>query len=160
MVAKRGEMNMNLRIENISDCQIAYFRQTGPYGERNKEVMEKLKNWAGARNLLKEESIIVGIAQDNPELTQPESCRYDVGLVIKDENKVEGTEVRIGNIADGRYAVVQIEHTSEAVQHAWMEIFPEISQKGYQLDGTRPIVERYKAELINKHCCEICVPVL
>ncbi|WP_429084210.1 hypothetical protein [Brassicibacter mesophilus] len=40
-----------------------------------------------------------------------------------------------------------------------MDIFPELSRQGYQFDKERPIIERYIVEIVNNHCCEICVPV-
>jgi DNA gyrase inhibitor GyrI len=64
-----------------------------------------------------------------------------------------------GNIAGGRYAVFTISHTAEAVQKAWLEIFPELLKQGSQFDETRPILERYIVEMVNNHLCEICVPI-
>ena len=59
---------MNIEIEYIPYCRIAYVRQIGPYGENNVQTMEQLKIWAQSNNLLDEQSIILGIAHDNPEL--------------------------------------------------------------------------------------------
>jgi len=37
-------------------------------------------------SLLNDESIIMGIPRDNPEMTKPEDCRYDACLiVVKDQ---------------------------------------------------------------------------
>lgn len=75
---------MNIEIETITFYRIAYIRQIGPYGQNNVQTMEKLKIWANSNSLLDEQSIILGIAQDNPELVDPETCRYDACLVIPD----------------------------------------------------------------------------
>ena len=58
-----------------------------------------------------------------------------------------------------RYAVFKIDHTAEAVQKAWFDIFPELSRQGYQFDEARQIIERYVVKMINHHHCEICVPI-
>ena len=50
-------------------------------------------------------------------------------------------------------------YTAEEVQKAWLAIFPELVKKGYQLDEARPILERYKTEMVEKLFCEICVPI-
>jgi len=150
---------MQKQIEHIPAYRIAYIRQTGPYGEDNNKIMEKLKTWAKANNLLDENSIILGIAQDNPQNTKPENCRYDTCLVISNDYSVNDDNVRQGNLLGGKYLVFTIEHTAEAVQKAWAKIFSELNNCDYKLDNTRPILERYKLELVSRHFCEICVPI-
>lgn len=155
---------MEMKIETIPPYKVAYIRQIGPYGSGNVQTMQKLKTWARTNGLLHDDSIILGIAHDNPETTKPENCRYDTCLVISDDDcashKAAGNEdVSLGNIAGGRYSVFMITHTAEAVQQAWLEIFPEIARHGYQFDETRTVLERYAAKIVNSHYCEICVPV-
>lgn len=65
-----------------------------------------------------------------------------------------------GKTIGGRYCVFIIGHTVDAVKNAWMEIFSELSKRKYEFDDRRPIVERYPMQMINKHQCEICVPIL
>lgn len=60
----------------------------------------------------------------------------------------------------GKYCVFKISHTVDAMQKAWIEIFSELSKRNYELDDRRPILERYAMQMINKHYCEICVPIL
>ncbi len=150
---------MNAAIENIPAYSIAYVRKTGPYGQANALVMEQLKEWARNNGLLNHESIVMGIARDNPATTKPEDCRYDACIVIKSDALVNDDSVSRGNVAGGRYLVFLVEHTEEAVRKAWIGIFPELSKRRFQFDETRPILERYRAELIKAHLCEICVPV-
>ncbi|MNI84330.1 DNA gyrase inhibitor [compost metagenome] len=104
-------------------------------------------------------SVILGIAQDNPAWVKPENCRYDACMVVPEDCCVHSDEVSMGNISGGSYAVFKIPHTAEAVQKAWADIFMELKNRGLRLDETKPILERYTVELINKHYCEICVPV-
>jgi len=146
-------------IENMPVYRIAYIRQVGPYGKNNVEKMEELKRWAKNNNLLNDQSIILGIAQDNPETTKPENCRYDTCVVVSNDYSVTGGNVMEGNIIGGQYAVFKIPHTAEAVQKAWIDIFPDLFRRGYQVDESRPIIERYVADMVNHHYCEICVPL-
>ena len=150
---------MKMNIETISPYRVAYLRHIGPYGIGNVQTMESLKSWAKSHNLFDENAIILGIALDNPETTKPESCRYDVCIVVSDDYSVNDGHVCQGNIAGGRYAVFTISHTAEAVQKAWFEIFPELLKQGFQFDEARPILERYIVEMVNNHFCEICVPI-
>jgi DNA gyrase inhibitor GyrI len=143
----------------IPSYRIAYIRQVGPYGPNNVILMERLKKWADLNGLLNEHSIILGITHDNPEFVEPQKCRYDTCLVISEEYKINDDFIMESRLVGGKYAVFKISHTTEAVQDAWNTIFPELSRNCYQIDLTRPILERYKAELIKNHYCEICVPI-
>jgi len=150
---------MNIMVEKMPTYRIAYIRKIGPYGMNNVQTMEELKKWAKLNHLFNDESIIFGIAQDNPETTKPENCRYDTCIVVSNDYSVTGGYVREGNIVGGKYAIFIINHTAEAVQKAWIDIFPELSRQGFQFDERRPIIERYIVKMVNNHYCEICVPI-
>lgn len=150
---------MEASVESVPAYKIAFMRQVGPYGAGNIQLMEKLKEWAKRNSLLDGKAIILGISLDNPETTNPWDCRYDTGLVIpKDLCLAEG-EIQVGYTLGGQYLVFTITHTAEALQKAWGSIFVALSQQNFQLDEGRPIFERYRSEMIHKHCCEICVPI-
>lgn len=151
---------MNNNVEMIPSYKIAYIRRTGSYGSDNVQVMEKIKNWAKEKGLLNEGSIILGIAQDNPEITEPKDCRYDTCLVVENAIKVDNDYINFGKIAGGKYCVFKINHTIDAMQKAWMELFSELEKRRYEFDNTRPIIERYAMEMITNHYCEICVPII
>lgn len=151
---------MIITIENIPSYRIAYMRRIGPYGVSNNQTMEQLKSWAMTNGLFNEEAIIFGIAQDDPANTNPENCRYDTCIVIADNFINNDDFINQGNIDGGKYAVFKIEHTVEAVQQAWNEIFPTLIKQQYQFDAARPILERYAVKMINNHFCEICVPIV
>lgn len=158
-IKKEGEF-MNFSIEIIPSYKIAYIRRIGPYGSENVKIMEQLKSWARENNLLNDSSIILGIAQDNPQFTEPKDCRYDTCLVVSDESKVDNEYINLGETIGGKYCVFKISHTADAVQKAWMEIFLELSKRNYKFDERRTIIERYAMKMINNHYCEICVPIL
>lgn len=151
---------MKLTIEVMDSLRMAYLRRVGAYGSENKVQMEKLKAWAREKQLLNEEAVILGIAQDDPVSTRPDECRYDTGIIIDEEDDFEEEEILTGRLPGGKYAIFEIAHTAEAVQRAWAELFDQLYNEGYQLDGSRPIMERYRVKLVNQHLCEICVPIL
>lgn len=151
---------MNLSIEMIPSYKIAYIRRTGPYGSENVQIMEQLKNWAREKDLFNESSIILGIAQDNPQFTDPENYRYDTCFVVSDEFEEGDEYINFGKTMGGKYCVFKISHTADAMQKAWLEVFTELAKRNYEFDDRRPVMERYAAQMINKHYCEICVPIL
>lgn len=146
-----------MKIETLPKHRIAYVRQVGPYGLTNVQVMGKLKDWAAAKNLISQTSIILGISHDNPETTLPENCRYDAAIVISDDYQIDEF-VSESQLFGGKYAIYKVKHTAEDIQQAWSQIFPELSNHGYQIDD-RPIFERYIGEMISNHYCELCVPI-
>ena len=149
---------MNIEFETLPKYRIAYVRQVGPYGPDNKQVMEKLKQWAGEKNLLTESAIIFGIPQDHPEMTLPENCRYDACIAVSNDYLIDDS-IFEGELAGGKYAIYKVRHTAEDIQKAWAEIITMIQHVGYQIDN-KPIIERYTIDMIKNHYCEICVPVI
>ena len=151
---------MDTRTETMQPCTIAYMRRTGAYGIECKAVMEQLKSWTKQTNNLNDDSIILGIALDNPEVTAPESCRYDACLVVSNNFHTDADNVHTRKLNGGKYSVFTVTHTTEAIQQAWSTMFTEISTLGYSLDFSRLIIERYAMKMISKHLCELCVPIV
>jgi DNA gyrase inhibitor GyrI len=148
---------VTVEIENIKNSRIAYIRQYGKYGLENKNTMEKLKDWARANNLFNKDAIIYGIAQDNPEITEPEKCRFDACIIIPQDFVID-SNVQECEFIGGKYSVFKIIHTAEEIQKAYMEIFPKIIKEGLQI-ANKPIIERYSIKMVENHFCEICVPL-
>ncbi|MFE6866158.1 GyrI-like domain-containing protein [Kitasatospora sp. NPDC057692] len=158
----------------MPESHIACLRRTGPYGEANGIQMERLKSWAAAHDLLRADSAVLGIARDDPARTPPHACRYDTCLVLpKDTEDTEdtgdlgdlgdgdgpGSEVRVDRLAGGLHAVLTVAHTAEGLAQAWARLFDRLAAQGLVFDDTRPVVERYRPDLLARHLCEICVPV-
>lgn len=151
---------MKIAMEDIPLSPIAYIRRTGAYGIENIQTMEQLKCWASANHLMNDETVIYGIAHDNPQMTPPEECRYDACIVLTATQLPEKNGVQLGEITGGKYAVFTTEHTAEAVKQLWTELFPALAENHCSLDSARPILERFAAKMISQHLCEICVPVI
>ncbi|NRW45213.1 DNA gyrase inhibitor GyrI [Clostridium beijerinckii] len=137
---------MDINIEIIPEYKIAYIRKVGPYGLENVQVMEQLKSWAKENSLFNERSIILGITQDNPEITEPVDSRYDACLVVSDEFYFESTNINIGKTIGGKYCVFKINHTVDAIQKAWLEIF-----RSYQKEIIKLMI---KERLLNVIPCK------
>ncbi|MGG4404336.1 GyrI-like domain-containing protein [Paenibacillus amylolyticus] len=149
---------MEMVIENLTSYRIAYVRQVGPYGPANAQAMNTLKQWADKKQLLHESAILFGIPQDDPASTPPQNCRYDACIVIAESERLEDEFVEIGELSGGDYLICKVKHTAEAIQQAWNVIIPHLQTSGYRMDN-KPVIERYRWELLNQHYCEICVPV-
>ena len=144
-----------MKIETFEGVQIAYLRRTGRYGAGNRRLMEELKSRLKAKDLFRADTAILGIALDDPARTPEDQQRYDVGVVLTGTAEPDGLPVRA--IDDGRYAVFEIPHTEEGVSNFWRDL-QELTA-GLPLDPARPVIERYAAQKVSAHRCELCVPL-
>jgi len=149
---------MNYIIENFPIQTTEYMRRIGAYGIGNYELMTAMKEWA-EKKVLFNDSIIYGIAQDNPDITPPEQCRYDVCLIVEPNLQLEN-DVQHGEIQGGKYAVFTIPHTAESVQEFWGLFMNILQKENLQYDLGKPILERYKHKLVEDGKCEFCVPII
>ncbi|WP_042476202.1 AraC family transcriptional regulator [Bacillus ndiopicus] len=148
---------MKITIEVLPKSRIAYFRNVGEYGgEINQALMASCKEWAKLNNVF-EHSTILGIPQDNPAVTPKEACRYDVCVIVNEDFHV-AEPAQVGQFSGGKYAVFLLDHTKEAVSEFWGNIFSEIEKNNLLIRET-PIIERYTAQMIKNHLCEILVPI-
>lgn len=148
---------MTFRVETIPNYRIAYMRRVGPYGTENGVVMENLKKWAMEKELLKS-TILFAIPQDNPETTPPENCRFDACIVISEDYQLD-PYIHEAELIGGTYFIYVIEHTAEAIQKAYTNIFQVLQSHGYQIDFNKPIMERYTGNVLDNPYCDICVPI-
>ena len=146
-----------MNIETIKNCWLAYIRNIGKYGIENKNTMEKLKEWAKKRNLFNKDAVIFSIAQDNPETTLPENCRYDACIIISNDYVID-ENVNECEFIGGKYTVFKILHTSEEIQKVYTEIFQNVLKEGLEI-ANKPIIEKYTISMVENNFCEICVPI-
>lgn len=149
---------MQTHIEIHQAQSMIYMRQTGAYGgEQNFQLMERMKLWLQEQKLWEEAGAIYGIPWDDAAITPPDECRYDVCVVT--EREVKEAAVHRGELPSGAYLVATILHTSEEIQRFWLSIADIMDKEKRQLDDTRPILERYQIDLVDKGYCELCLPI-
>lgn len=151
------EKNVKLQIEDMQEQEILYARRTGSYGIENHKLMETFKSWVREHGLFTDEAIILGIALDDPTMTEPEKCRYDVCLIgtLKENNSWVSERKLLG----GKYAVIEMPHTVEMLGLAWQKGFTYVMQQGLVLDSSRPVIERYAKNKVDRGLCEFCIPI-
>ena len=120
--------------------------------------MERLKSWAREQGLL-EAGVILGAAWDDPACTPPEQCRYDVCLTLEGRLPEPAADMTLGRIPGGTYACFQGAHTPSGVQALWGTGFAALAKEGLSPDSGRPVLERYRPELLDRGLCELCIPI-
>lgn len=144
-----------MKIEKFENITIAYMRNIGEYGCNNEELMDRFKRFLNDNGLFNKESVILGIALNDPNLTPVGKQRYDVGVVLDDNTSI-GLDTR--KIDDGEYAVFEVAHTREGVTSFWQNIVQLTSD--LQVDHKKPVIERYAGDKIAHQLCELCVPLI
>ncbi|MGX7030870.1 GyrI-like domain-containing protein [Vagococcus zengguangii] len=145
-----------MRKEIFSNVTISYMRRTGAYGPENAIMMEQLKSYLKTHQLLDYDTVILGIALDNPQEVSEDKLRYDVGVLVDDQNVIDGLEHR--KLEDSTYAVFEVAHTVEGVQNFWANLADLTI--GLKVDFQKPIIERYAFEKITQHLCEFGIPLV
>lgn len=141
-------------IEEFENIKIAYMRRVGEYGKDNKKLMEIFKEYLKENRLFDENTVLVGIALDNPAETPATMQIYDVDIIVRDELDYD---LPIREIANGEYAIFEIPHTKEDIMHFWKNI--QNITANLPVDTSKPIIERYSNYKINSQLCEFCIPL-
>ena len=63
------------------------------------------------------------------------------------------------HLPGGRYACFQGPHTPGGVQLLWHESFSALLELDLRPDPARPVMERYRPEMLAQGICELCIPV-
>jgi DNA gyrase inhibitor GyrI len=149
---------MKITKEILPAYNLYFVRRTGAYGGLNQRPMEKIKAWAKDHQLWNDSSIFLGIPRDNPETTPPQDCRYDA-CVVSDSKHPVSSSVQNTSISEGLYLILEIDHTPDALEEAWSNFMTILLKHKAIFDSRRLIIERYPAPLINKHRCQLCLPI-
>ncbi|GJQ61304.1 MAG: AraC family transcriptional regulator [Melioribacteraceae bacterium] len=161
----KKELTTNVEIREFKPFTVAYVRHVGPYAADEKlfnNLFERLFGWAGPRNLIKEDSKILSIYHDNPEITEEEKLRVSICLEVPSDTEVTG-DIGKMELAGGKYAVGHFELTADDYGDAWQTMYAGwLPKSGYEPDD-RPCFELMlndpKSHPEGKHIVDICISV-
>ncbi|STX27676.1 AraC family transcriptional regulator [Legionella beliardensis] len=104
-LSKQGEMIMTVTIKNIKARRLAVLEHQGDPAKLGDSV-NKLINWAKAQpiNLKPKAGDAFGFAYDDPKTTLAAEFRFDLGITIPEQLKIQGELVE-KRLPAGRYAV-------------------------------------------------------
>ncbi|HOP62648.1 MAG TPA: GyrI-like domain-containing protein [Spirochaetota bacterium] len=155
----------SVEVKKFHDRTVAYVRHVGPY-KGDPDLFEKLINricsWAGSRELLKDDTELISVYHDNPEVTDAGKLRVSVCITVPDDARVD-SEIGKMKIEGGAYVVAHFKIDPDEYEDAWDWVYGTwLPESGYQPDD-RPCFELYgpdpKEHPQGKHIVDICVPV-
>jgi AraC family transcriptional regulator len=154
---------MDVHIIDRQPVPIVYLRYVGPYGRPLAAFWEKrAMPWLANRGLMGR--AMYGIAHDDPDVTAPEQCRYDVGVEVADDFEAIGDECLM-TVPGGRYATARFFGTPDQIHDSWQWMFRTwLPASGMQLDG-RPTFEYYGPGMrfdatTGAFECDVTIPVV
>ncbi|KTC99782.1 AraC family transcriptional regulator [Legionella feeleii] len=102
---KQGEMTMHVSIKNMAARRLAVLEHRGD-PQKVGDSVNRLINWAKAQtiNLKPKAGEAFGFAYDDPQTTPAAEFRFDLGITVPEQLKLEG-EVIEKRLPAGRYAV-------------------------------------------------------
>src|SRR5262249_28604913 len=100
---RMGDPPMDVRVETFPARRVAFMRHVGPY-RRAGDTGAKLRAWAAPGGLVGPETLAIGVAHDDPDVTPADKVRYDACLTVGDSFVPEG-EVGAQEVGGGEYAI-------------------------------------------------------
>lgn len=90
------------------------------------------------------------------ETTAAESKRAETTAAAVQQNCIRReSKIESAQFSEGKYVVIRLPHTPEAVSYIWENGFSMLLKAGYSLDLTKPVIERYQKKLVDQHFCEM-----
>ncbi|AGB50391.1 DNA gyrase inhibitor [Methanomethylovorans hollandica DSM 15978] len=133
-------------IKEIEERNVAYVSFVGNYlGNTNvfNDLFTKLLGWAGPKQLMGPDTILMSAYHDDPSVTPPEELKLDVCMTIEDDIKVEG-EIKKKKLPGGKYVVMRAELTgAEEYGPAWEKVVEWMIQNNLEIDMSRASYEIY-----------------
>lgn len=155
---------MNVEIKNLPATRVAYLRHVGPYGESGVTLAwQRFAAWCDSLGLMSPRRKMFGIAQDSPDITAPEQCRYDC-CVAFDEAVTGNEAIALQTIPGGLYGCGYFSGTSLEIYGAWNRMCSEwLPGSGFESDE-RPWFEMYLEdfafdEVTGRFNCLLCLPI-
>ena len=153
-------------IKEIEEKNVAYVSFVGNYLGNAKvfeDLFYKLCSWAGQKQLMGPDTVLISAYYDDPSVTPPEELKLDVCMTIEDDFEVEG-EIKKKWLPGGKYVVMRAELTgAEEYDPAWEKIFEWIVRNNLETDMSRAGYEIYlnsPGENPEKHhILDICMPI-
>ena len=135
---------VRVNVERLRPILVAFVRHTGPYesilepGSKLILLWETLLKWGDEQGLMDDDSLLIGIPQDDPTVTPTEKLRFDVGVQVQEFRSPIGN-IGFQTIGSGWYAVGRHYGSFENLADTYTHIYDTCVATGkYQLAPAPP----------------------
>tara|TARA_R110000868_G_scaffold8205_3_gene42565 strand:- start:153390 stop:154244 length:855 start_codon:yes stop_codon:yes gene_type:complete len=121
---QQGEIMMNVTIKEQPERRLAVLEHRGN-PEKFGETVNALTTWAKAQtiDLKPKPGEAFGFAYDDPKTTEPEAFRFDLGITIPKQLKLEEGDVIEKYLPAGRYATVMHKGSRDTIDEIVYGLF-------------------------------------
>lgn len=132
-IPKRGENVMNVNLKKMKERRLAVLEHRGD-PKKVGDSVNQLIHWAKSQSmdLKPKPGEAFGLAYDDPKITPPQEFRFDLGITVPSQVKLEGKIVE-KFLPAGRYAVVMHkgsrEGIGETIYHLYHDWLPNSGEE-------------------------------
>jgi AraC family transcriptional regulator len=133
-----------VRLEHIRPIIVAFVRHVGLYDQILEKdsplstLWEELFRWGNANGLINADSLLIGIPQDDPTVTEPEKQRFDVCVQINEFRNPSG-HIGCQTISAGSFGVGRHYGPFDNLAETYAHIYDSMVTTGkYQLRAQPP----------------------
>ncbi len=139
-----GKNNVStVEIKILPPMHIAYAERLDGYRKGIMQAWMILNRYAGARDLIKSNTLHIGMPLDNPNITPIHKCRYRACIDVPKDLVIKRGEVRTDDLAGGKYAVYHFQGTVADISSAYEAFYGLwLPNSGY-IPSDRPVLEIY-----------------
>jgi AraC family transcriptional regulator len=148
-----------IEIAALPAYHIAYMQCSEGYNQNIGRAWNKLFRWAYPRNLINQDTIMIGIPLDNPDITPQGKCRYQACITVPHQTEAEG-EINIADLEASKYAIYHFKGKQQQIKAAYSYIYGIwLPESGWE-PKDRPALEIYTNPPKQKELAyDICLPV-
>lgn len=129
-----------VRIAAFPACSVIFTQRFGSYSHELVNTWEKVYRWAAARELVNQDTIMMGIPHNNPYITPEDQCRYDCCMTVPAGLPMHsGVEQSV--FQGGKHAVYEFEEPigydqRQLLIHCYSELYSYwLPRSGYRYVG-------------------------
>jgi AraC family transcriptional regulator len=152
---------------NIDDMYIASIRNVGLskffYNQNIKNSFKKLYIWAKSRGLINDQTRVLGVILDNPEIIPLRRCCYLSCITVPPGIKPDGKIGIRKLLSGGKYAVCSFIRTSKGFREKFFKLTDYVYgywmvNNGY-LPDEKPFLEIYRSSKKNEVLMDFYIPI-
>ncbi len=96
------------RMEILKEIRVIYATAIGRYGDENTEkAWRQVCDFAAKNGLFVQGLQMIGVSYDDPDVTDPEKCRYEACITVNETISPEG-KVGVKTLNGGEYAIFKL----------------------------------------------------
>jgi len=156
-------IQMEAHIKTMQKYRVAYIKHFKGYNQGIKKAYDTLFRWAIPKGYVNDNTKIIGISFDNPEVTPDFKCRYYACITVEKDITPDG-EIGITEIPSGKYAVFHYEGKKHEIAQAYNYIYDKWLPESNYEPGDFPSYEftKYseKYRFSKNISTDICLPII